>query len=176
MLLQRHDFYRSCMAAEELELKDGAQVMLLSNLDLTSQEDRKLANGRRVAGGAARHIHHVDALLTRTLTCRAACVSLRSRGYVTGFLAAATCRSALRAEIKKARAPAAAHARTHACPAPPAERPVHRRPAACSWSAPSHRTATTTLKSLTTATGAPSTSARASWRRCRRAGMTGCRW
>jgi hypothetical protein len=40
------------MAAEELELKDGAQVMLLSNIDLSSEEDRKLANGRRATGGA----------------------------------------------------------------------------------------------------------------------------
>ena len=47
-LLRNHDFYRSCMAAEELQLKHGAQVMLLVNLDLSGDASSMLANGRRV--------------------------------------------------------------------------------------------------------------------------------
>jgi hypothetical protein len=76
-LLARHEFYRTVLAAETVALKHGAQVMLLSNLDLRSGGDSKLANG--------------------------------SRGTVTGFRSASSCRRKLRAMIAEART----HAHTH---------------------------------------------------------------
>jgi ATP-dependent DNA helicase PIF1 len=44
-LLLRHSFFRTCMAPHTLQLCEGAQVMLLKNLDLTSDPERPLMNG-----------------------------------------------------------------------------------------------------------------------------------
>ena len=55
--LRKHEFFRSCMATEQQQLKAGAQVMLLVNLELGSDASRSLANGRREAA-AAREVQH----------------------------------------------------------------------------------------------------------------------
>ena len=57
--LRRADFFRDCLAGAEVELKAGAQVMLLRNLDLSGGPDgsRQLVNGSRgvVVGFVSRH-------------------------------------------------------------------------------------------------------------------------
>lgn len=46
--LWRSDFFRDCLAAREVTLKTGAQVMLLKNLELGGRgANRMLVNGSR---------------------------------------------------------------------------------------------------------------------------------
>ena len=47
--LERNEFFRDCLASKEIRLKEGAQVMLLRNLDLEGGPDgtRQLVNGSR---------------------------------------------------------------------------------------------------------------------------------
>jgi hypothetical protein len=45
--LQRHEFFRDCLAAPTVQLKMAAQVMLLRNLELSGGASRMLVNGSR---------------------------------------------------------------------------------------------------------------------------------
>eukprot|EP00899_Mesostigma_viride_P011818 jgi/Mesvir1/20637/Mv25507-RA.1 len=47
--LEKSNFWRSCLAGPKVVLKQGAQVMLLKNLDLKGEGAGKLANGSRGA-------------------------------------------------------------------------------------------------------------------------------
>ncbi|GAB4819356.1 hypothetical protein N2152v2_006402 [Parachlorella kessleri] len=44
--LRQHEFYRDCLAGPQVRFKEGAQVMLLKNLELTG-DSRMLVNGSR---------------------------------------------------------------------------------------------------------------------------------
>ena len=45
--LQRHEFFRDCLAAQRISLKMASQVMLLRNLELTGGASKMLVNGSR---------------------------------------------------------------------------------------------------------------------------------
>ena len=45
--LQRHEFFRDCLASQRISLKMASQVMLLRNLELTGGASRMLVNGSR---------------------------------------------------------------------------------------------------------------------------------
>lgn len=45
--LQRHEFFRDCLAAQRISLKMASQVMLLRNLELTGGANKMLVNGSR---------------------------------------------------------------------------------------------------------------------------------
>jgi hypothetical protein len=76
--LERHEFFRDCMAAPTVSLKLGAQVMLLRNLELSGGASKMLVNGSRGVISDFAKAEDVKVEMRKQITAVRAC--LRQRG------------------------------------------------------------------------------------------------
>ena len=126
--LQRHEFFRDCLAAQRISLKMASQVMLLRNLELTGGASKMLVNGSR--GVIAHFLSREEArnrLVAEIKEARVSCCACRPEVHTPDAGLQCRSRAALGNRLR-ARFSAACASPCYVCNAPQARTDLRAMP------------------------------------------------